>query len=513
MGGGLTTISYATFSDFSRHIIVLNVSFSSPILAGSIYAAGTHQGVSLPPGMSSSDLLFKMMQNTCARFGISPDQVSMPQSFNGYEGKHRTPVLEFEAARITGCSARVRTEIALMMTEQSQRGMDFVGRGEGVPLVDYMKGNAEPLILSPEVTVSGRPNRELAIPYEGKTYVGSAISELAKSLRERGLITEAARKALGWASSANLDLSGMKFVVMGAGAEIAPTPLLLQLGAEVLWLDTKPPLRLLQQSKCLYGTLVFHQHGADLLKQPREIAATIRKFANGDPVHIGAFATATGENREWRLAAAMNGIINRLVEEALIQSVAFYISPICPMVAEPEDVELAAKEIETRSIPGWLEFFWQRYGYIHHVNHYEMQDSSRHLVMAILEKQDISHLAAQWIEKTMMADAHSGAGITVSANVAGICRPRKHGISEASVEGLENFGIEIFEPDTLRSIMGLLLLHDLFNSEAAEHTNFAQQVHGGLYSCPYSLRQVMRWALASGLVRSPLGVLRNLLRR
>jgi capsular exopolysaccharide synthesis family protein len=51
---------------------------------------------------------------------------------------------------------------------------------------------------------------------------------------------------------------------------------------------------------------------AQLLTQPREIAATIERFAEGGPTTVGMFAYAAGASQEWRLGASMNGIVRSL---------------------------------------------------------------------------------------------------------------------------------------------------------------------------------------------------------
>ena len=62
-----------------------------------------------------------------------------------------------------------------------------------------------------------------------------------------------------------LDLSGRKIVVFGGGAEMAPTRLWLEAGADVLWLDVQPPPKSWLDLSNMTGRLYWSETGADLL--------------------------------------------------------------------------------------------------------------------------------------------------------------------------------------------------------------------------------------------------------
>ena len=90
-----------------------------------------------------------------------------------------------------------------------------------------------------------------------------------------------------------LDLSGHRFALLGAGAEIAPTRALLEAGATVAWFDVVPPPKELESAG---GQLITVTGKADLLTAPDRVAATIAQIVETDgPVHLGLFAYGPGE--------------------------------------------------------------------------------------------------------------------------------------------------------------------------------------------------------------------------
>jgi len=313
-----------------------------------------------------------------------------------------------------------------------------------------------------------------------------------------------------------LDLSGRKFVMMGAGAELAPTELLLEAGATVLWIGRNPPpAELLKKGSS--GTLVYSESGADLLTQPREIAATIAEFASGDPVDIGMFAYARGDNQDWRLTTAMNDIV-RSLEPEIIQSLSYYISPTVPMVPQPEDIRRATDALEQ---PAKWQAILAQIGLLQ-TNHYDG------LVRAIVLEQKAAYLGAQYIGKILSAEVFATLGnrpeietphpLTVSANVAGISHTLSliTPIFEAGFLGGEVLNVETYPADTSKPLQFLLTLHDLINPQAPGSATrsyqtlsaklnalFSQQVHGGVYSYPYALNGVISIAALLGFGIKP----------
>ena len=361
--------------------------------------------------------------------------------------------------------------------------------------------------------LAGRAGLDPLIPFHGEDYRGAAVAELAGALLQERKITRAAATALSRiAAGGTIDLRGQKFVIFGAAAEIAPTPLLLAAGASVLWVDLQSPDDLLHRQPGLAGELVLADGARDILAEPRRILAAIRAFAaDGDPVHVGMFAYAPGASQEWRLAAAMNALVSSL-DPGIVASVSMFVSPTSAAVIQPEDVSGSGTVFAERP-------FWQSalrtVGQLREEAGVQVGDTR--VARAIVPIQGVSYQAAQYISKMLAAEVFATRGIgpdggerpvRVSANVAGITKTRSlnHPVFEAAFLGADRFGVEVFEAGTTRALSGLLVLHDLLHGPATPgdvRDLFARQVHGGIYSRPYSLYPMIRVAALMGMARRP----------
>jgi hypothetical protein len=91
----------------------------------------------------------------------------------------------------------------------------------------------------------------------------------------------------------------------------------------------------------------------------------------------------------------------------------------------------------------------------------------------------------------------------VSANVAPIARTASTNVRRAHVliDQAGQFGIEVFEPSTVRTLMYLLMIHDLFNDAPPCNSLFARQVHGGVFTGPWALQSVAKLAYLRAQIR------------
>ena len=246
----------------------------------------------------------------------------------------------WSASRRSAARPPSRAEIARFIVDRTQDQLRYGSAEFDGPLHEYLSNGTEPARLD-EFPMLGRPRLRPTVAFRERSYAGREISELSARLLAEHRLTRAAAAALDWVAShaagaGGIDLSGHRFVVMGAGAELAPTPLLLAAGASVLWIDVREPTSLLSRRDELAGKLVVASEARDLLREPRRIAAHDRGgFAAGDPVHLGLFAYAPGQSREWRLTAAMTAIV-RSLDPALVRSVSLFISPTTPVRVQPE---------------------------------------------------------------------------------------------------------------------------------------------------------------------------------
>jgi hypothetical protein len=466
-------------------------------------------GVTLPSGVSASALLHRLLSETVARFP-SLAEAAPPASAESFRRGFPAAIERFEAVRVASAE---RAEAARHLVEASHRALELVSNGRAQPLDEAVQVTATPCELE-TWRMPGSGRLAPAIPYGGRVFRGREIARLADDLVARELLAPAGRAALGWLldtaldAAGELDLGGRRFALLGAGAELAPTPLLLAAGAEVLWIDIGAPREALTKDSTLSGRLLVPRGGANLLAAPAEVAATLARFAEGGPIDVGLYAYAPGAGREWRLEAAMNAIVDALPDGAL-RSISLLVSPTTPLPLGP--AERAARERRAGALPAWQKALGAAglLGSREPVRAGDVQVPR--LVVAL---QGASYQAAQYVEKLCAAErwaAQPGRRFTVSANVAAISRTRSLSLPvfEAAYAGAAAFGVETFAPETTRALNGLLTLHDLLNPAAPGAPGgdpsalFAERFHGGFHVVPWAIDPALRVAALLGLARRP----------
>jgi len=481
-------------------------------------------GVHLPSGQSGSRFFHGVLSDAVAAYEDVLGGVAFPRELEAFKGTFAEALVRFEGARVA--SPR-RVEIASFLTRRTHELLGFRRDGASAPLSDHL---ARPHGSLPTLTArAGKraPGLVAEVPFEGRIHRGRQVLELVDLLRARRMLTGGAAEGLRWivdhieAEGGALDLTGHRFVVMGASAELAPTASLLRAGATVLWIDLVEPERVLGTIEAVAGEVVTAPEAKDLLQQPREIAAAIRRFAEDGPVHLGLFAYAPGAARELRLAASMDAIARSLGPE-LVRSVSLYISPTTPASVQPEDQAAARERLAAQ--PPW-KVALERLGAIPATAHYRVGDAT--IARAIVSLQGLGYQAAQYLTKMAAAEVWATAGpalngelarpITVSANVAGITNTRslEHPLFQAAFQGAPIFHIQIFEPSTTRALSALLMLRDVLDPGAPSAARpgdepaarasavMAQQVHGGVYSTPWNFERTVRVGAVLGLGRNP----------
>jgi hypothetical protein len=471
------------------------------------------------PGLSASVMLHGLLVSARLRFKDAFRPYVFPKDAHVFKTTYPDALATFEAARV---SSPERSEIARFIVEKSHRWLLLRADGVERPLADALweLREAPPLETTP---LRGRGRWQAAVPFEGRRFAGKDLAALGEALVARDLATPPVEGALRWLTEhaldarGELDLSGRRFAVLGAAAEIAPTPLLLAAGADVLWLDVARPPEKWLGDESLSGRIVASPRLGDVLAQPREIAAAIGAWASaGGPVDCGMFAYAPGAGREWRLASTMNAIVDAVGPER-VRSAQLYVSPTHPALLSEH--ELAGARRRAASAPGWQRALGAA-GLLGKSS--PAGTSSAPIQRAVVELQGASYQAAQYVEKLLAMERWSTYGIAgrggqaaLSANVAGITRTRslEHPIFAAAYLGCGAFGVETFAPETTRPLAALLALHDLLNPAAAGAATperkahpqalFGQRVHGGLYGLPYDLEPMLKAAGVLGFARRP----------
>ncbi len=459
--------------------------------------------VDLAGGESATVHLHRALVEVASAFPDRLGDVDLGESADRFKKDYPDVLPRFEAAR---ADAPDRAEIASALVEAARAAVVWHTNGTEQPLADEVAGSAESFDLE-TVDLPGSGRLRPRVPFEGAPAEGPELVAAVESLVARGSasgpVGDAVRRIVELAGDDGIDLSDRRIVVLGAAAELAPTRMWLEGGAEVLWIDVADPPQELVESTDHSGVLHWVPGGADLLTSPRRVRATIERFAGDRPVDIGLYAYAPGRAREWRLTRTMNSIVDTL-PAGTVRGVAMLISPTTCGVLTQGDLDgeqrRRAERPRWQSIVDRLGLFGRGDGHVRH--------GSTSTNRGIVPIQGGSYQAAQYLGKLMAAEtwASSDPAIGVSANTAGISLTESlhHPVFDTAFSGAAALGVETFDPSTTAHLNGLLTLHDRIEDG---HTGlddlFATRVHGGIYEAPYPIEPALRVAATIGVAKDP----------
>lgn len=472
-------------------------------------------GVALPQGQSGSSYLHQVLARAVEAYPEALAQAHFPHDFESFKAGYGTALARFELCR---AASEQRSEIARFVVTDTQKGLRYVDEEGERDLGERMGESVAPLPLE-TVPLPATPGWRPGVRFRGRLYDGPQVAQLVDEWHERHFMTQAAAQALRRVlersrREGGLSMRGERVVVLGAAAELAPTVALLKAGADVLWIDVRDPRAEMLVDRQLAGQLHFVRGGADLLAQPRAIAATISEFAGEAGAHVWMYAYAGGASQEWRLTSSMNAIVRSLPTEQ-VRSVATLISPTTPGVVSAEDQHEAQRRLE--SAAGWKRALARAGRLVPG----QLGDNGVRVSHSIVPTQGVSYQAAQYVGKMLAAETYAvfghrldtvrSEGLLTSANVAPITATRSlsHPVFEAAFLGAPMFDIAISEPPTTRVLSGLLTLHDmLYPPPATSETErsrslFSKQIHGGVYAQPYALQGCITVAALRGLGKRP----------
>lgn len=464
-----------------------------------------HDGAVLAGSDSGSSFFLRILGEAAKKFPDALGPAGLPERSEVFKKTYGDALVRFEAARI---GSPKRVEIARFLREQTLAELRLRHGPDEVALLEALRTKVKaPATLTRES--AGKPGFRAEVTCDGRTYRGSEVLELVDSLTAAHQISHAAARGVRWtvehleSRGGTLDLTGERFALIGASAELSPVTMLIQAGATVRWLDVKPP-----SLPAGPGKVIASEAPDDLLLHPREVLAALEEFAKDGPIHLGFFAYAPGASRELRLAGAMDALTEAL-DPTLVKSVSCYISPTSPGELQPEDA-------------AWMEqrtpAFWQRG--LATMKALRAPGAIGGVSRAIISLQGAGYQAAQYLAKLIASEvlASSGRPWALSMNVAGITNTKSlsHPLFQAGFVGAPLFGVRIFEPETTRGLNGLLMLHDLLNPEAPSAASRAgapelerakavrsQQIHGAVYGMPWLFESAVQSAAVIGLSRKP----------
>jgi len=464
--------------------------------------------VLLAEGRSALQVLHAVLADAVAEFPGALKGAGLPADAEAFRGVYHDALPRLEAARL---GSPQRYEIARHVTAGLQQHMVWQDGSGKRCLHEALTEAVRPLSLESH-SFTAEPGWSPSLVYRGERWETTRLAELGALLVARGMITVEAGDALAWVATKMFDagrlrLTGRKIVVLGAGAEMAPTRCLLESGAEVLWIDTRPPPANWWKSAGMSGRLWWPAGNADLLANPRGVLATMIAFADGAAVDLGLYAYAPGQARELRLTATMNALVNQMPPE-LVASVTVLVSPTTPTQLSPQDLQAMRARREAR--PLW-EAMCDRVGLLGRGGGSAVVGGAA-ATRTVVSIQGASYQAAQYLGKTLMAECWARHGppdspdprpLRVSANTAAITRTRSlaHPVFTAAFAGAAALGVETFAPRQSRRINGLLAVRDWLHP--ALPTPGSVRVHGGIHTLPYPLESALRVAATVGFARSP----------
>ncbi len=373
---------------------------------------------------------------------------------------------------------------------------------------------------------AGKIARRLEVPFGGAVLAEEALQRKLTDWRQRGIVEP------GFAAAVErvidhpewLALPGFRVVVAGAG-ELTPLRPLLRWGADVLAVARPGPARwheLVREAQAGAGVLryplVDGEPGADITSQFPALVHWIREHLPGEifPV-FGGYVTRRGPGGV-RLAAALDLLAADLLAARPDAALAGAGSPTdCYAVPEsvfaqahsrlhergPQRLGRDALRVLTRSAlyqPNYRTVVADGTGANWSVTDalFPFQGPNHALAQRILRWRTLSARAAGHLVSYTVAPPTWTRGVLSQRSLAAACR------------GAHRYGVEIFEPDTARTLLAAKLVADLNDPAPAdpnpESLFAAGAAHGGLWRLPFEPRSLLPVAIVTGHLR---GLLRS----
>lgn len=369
------------------------------------------------------------------------------------------------------------------------------------------------------VTGSGPRDDELVVPVGGRDLRGEDLLTTLDGWVARGVVEPPLRVAIAdlVAHPARLDLRGMWFGVLGAGAEMAPTEQLLRWGADVAAVDL-PRGDVWQRLErlAIAGSGRLHAPvaadgappGSDLTTSAPAVRAWLE--ALDTPLILGNYGYADGATFT-RLSVAADGVIANLLDDRDDHGVVCLATPT-DVFAVPSAVAVATRArrhgVVTRALAAVTRAATG--GRLLRPNHRTTvrTDAGDEVGIAdsLVVQQGPNYALAKRVQRWRALVSHAD-GHAAVVHVAPPTRTRsvvKNRVLAAAYDGAPLFGVEIFAPETSRALMAALLVHDLrapdvtLSPVADEHRLTAAAAHGGLWRVAWETRTAFPLAIARG---------------
>jgi hypothetical protein len=412
-----------------------------------------------------------------------------------------------------------------------------------LPLTDALDRYRTPTFAS--VTVHGGSTREqdLSVPYRGRRLFGPDLRRQLDRWIASGVAEPSFAEAItlvldnpDW-----LDLTDIHVVLLGAGAEMAPTRHLLRWGANIHAVDLPKPdiwSRLIGTVRRTSGTMripialdahgvppfvvdgrvhpddddrIAHHAGVNLIIDMPEVRTWIDVIP--EPFVLGNYAYADGATHVL-LSMATDAIANDLLARRADITLAYLATPTDAFMVPLAAVQESQRRWHHRGLSGLLQAPLRLVHQFEPNYAHTLTTASGEVVGindSLVPQQGPNYALAKRIQR-WRALVTRAAGTPVSLNIAPATRTQsviKNRALAAAYAGAGRFGVEVFEPATSTALMAALLVHDLRNPQALSNpeiavTNpmdlFAQAAnHGGLWRAAYEPRSVLGIAAVLGM--------------
>jgi len=374
----------------------------------------------------------------------------------------------------------------------------------------------------------GTAERELEVPYRGERLTGGALLRQLDAWVAAGVIESSCADAVRAvaASPEWLAVPGRTVVVLGAGAEVGPLPVLLSWGARVIGVDLPRPAiwdRVLETARRSGGTLLVpvadakpedaadsagdlaRRAGFDLTTDVPAVADWLAGVEG--PLVLGNYVYADG-GANVRVASAVDALTVRLLAERRDIALGFLATPTDVFAVPADAVAQSARAYAARPATAKLgRGLLQSLSGGRLLRRAYPPAADPGICDSLVAQQGPNYALAKRLQRWRATVARDG-GASVSMNVAPPTRTRsvtKNRVLAAAYTGAGRFGVEVFEPATTKVLMAALLVHDL-HAGGGPATGHPWQdeahaaAHGGLWRIAYAPRSALSLAALLGFV-------------
>ncbi|GAB3106783.1 hypothetical protein GCM10027055_01490 [Janibacter alkaliphilus] len=449
--------------------------------------------------------------------GVDPDLAGRIRDAQAWRKDYVPLVHALTAASAT--SPEAGTRIAADGLAAMRRRMVLVDGEMETTLaeVDLDREPVEAPFATESVHGTADPVTELRVPYQGRELAGDELLAQLQRWVEAGVVEPSFAEAVGEvvATPEWLALPDQQVLLVGAGAEMGPLEPLLSWGVDVHAIDL-PRSKAWRYKRGLAaggaGRLSFPvdahgDSGADLVHQPAQVLDWIRRERTGDPLAVGMHAYADS-GVHVRVSAAADLLMTALTADDPRTALAWLATPTDAFVVPPEVVAEARRRWRTRSaVTKGAQAPLRRAGrgHLFAPAYADAPDGGAGVADILVPQQGPNYAIAKRLQRWRGVAAEGG-GQRVSFNVAPATWTRsvvKNPVLGAAYAGAHHFGVEVFQPETVRPLMAALLVRDLVRerpTRAHPEELFSEAAaHGGLWRAGYEPKTALGVAAVAGL--------------